>query len=934
MNSRLLFLFWFLIATLMSAGTYILIQDDADRSASGHERLLEHRRACLPLLRGRSDVIVMVEERLLACISGIRSFSAASVQLIARRLDRDFSGKIRFAIFDRHRNVMLSRNFPKTKQQALRDFFFTVVEREGSAAQASASEVLVGPTLHRLFGRLETRIRHNWVDVQPVHMLGESGFFLSAPIMDHIRPDLGQWKWRNLVDLDNTRPHPEPSGCVGAFVPLRLINQSWLERMFRRHSGLFPTPLKVGNLERRVSRSALPESLRNRLLESMKRHSQDVMIEGNMLAGFCRFPHLPTRGIFFFHHIPGNEALSRTCIVLLAGSLLLSAWSLAVFRRSKGEPGGAPSVGRKCAMLLSLAVLVPTIGFALTASGARERERLAFLEDGFARLDARLLRIEQENALAMGETSAESKRLLAELRAPRQLPTPAETQKLIVRHPLLHLIMMFYSARNMKEPALINVASGSQEEILIPFLNALTENADLKPESMKMRKSDAFQSLIFDLAISLFGAEGLYRLFLEQDCLLSLRFFDDSAWSYTHISPETPGKAPFLAFLTYDLTKIKRLAALTALRQDGPERVPSITLCLPARYRISFYPERASRYPFIRQIITRIVLEGGIQKLVLRIGGRPYQLLARPLSGLEFTGLALAPLPPNESRLGIEMAVATAYPLIVGVLLLMMFGSFYLKPVMALGRAVDGIAAGDVSRRVPIVSNDELGDLCRGFNRMAEGLAEKELLRRFLSDLTLEAVTKGDDRGQATRVRAAILFSDIRGFTTLAEQHTPEEVTAMLNRYFTRMESAIEAQAGSIDKFIGDAIMAVFLPVLGRPDVAIRAVDAALAMRTELAGFNQERTSEGRFTIKAGVGIAVGEVLLGMLGRPDGRRDFTVTGPTVNLAARMEKRSKEASHTFITICPATAAMVFSADHRKGVILPEHSDSPTAYEILE
>jgi len=234
---------------------------------------------------------------------------------------------------------------------------------------------------------------------------------------------------------------------------------------------------------------------------------------------------------------------------------------------------------------------------------------------------------------------------------------------------------------------------------------------------------------------------------------------------------------------------------------------------------------------------------------------------------------------------------------------------------------------------VPITSDDELGRLGEGFNRMTAGLAEKEYLGRFLSGVARSRLRAGATlEEQAVRTRATVMFSDIRGFTTLAERHPPEAIVEMLNRYFTGMTRAIEAEGGFVEKFIGDAIMAVFLPALGRTHPAERAARAALAMRRELADFNTAREAAGQFPIRTGIGLATGEVLLGMLGRADGRRrDFTVTGPTVNAAAAMEKRSKEARTTGLVLCPETAGFV--AGLGTAHPLPAHDDLPPALEFM-
>ncbi len=197
-----------------------------------------------------------------------------------------------------------------------------------------------------------------------------------------------------------------------------------------------------------------------------------------------------------------------------------------------------------------------------------------------------------------------------------------------------------------------------------------------------------------------------------------------------------------------------------------------------------------------------------------------------------------------------------------------------------------------------------------------------------MSDIAKDAIT-GKQTTKATRIEATILFSDIRSFTTLSETYAPEEIGLMLNSYMTVMEEVIEKHGGSIEKFIGDAIMALFLPRLGLPHPAVRAAKAAHQMMKRLDEFNTLRKKENRFTIKNGAGIASGELIMGTMGNLKGRKDYTVTGPTVNLAAEMEKWSKQTVHLPIVLCAKSQQIV--QDHGINCNKLELENQLEAYE---
>jgi adenylate cyclase len=141
-------------------------------------------------------------------------------------------------------------------------------------------------------------------------------------------------------------------------------------------------------------------------------------------------------------------------------------------------------------------------------------------------------------------------------------------------------------------------------------------------------------------------------------------------------------------------------------------------------------------------------------------------------------------------------------------------------------------------------------------------------------------------------VEATVLFSDVRSFTTLSEELGPQGIISLLNEYFTLMVDCITDQEGMLDKFIGDAIMAVFGTARRHEDDEDRAVRTAVSMMRELHGFNQRRIADGKRPIDIGIGLNTDTVVSGNIGSPK-RQDYTVIGDGVNLAARLESACKE-----------------------------------------
>lgn len=158
-----------------------------------------------------------------------------------------------------------------------------------------------------------------------------------------------------------------------------------------------------------------------------------------------------------------------------------------------------------------------------------------------------------------------------------------------------------------------------------------------------------------------------------------------------------------------------------------------------------------------------------------------------------------------------------------------------------------------------------------------------------------------------TRTNVTILLADIRNFTSLSEQMPPEQVVDLLNTYYPRIINAVFRHHGMLDKFIGDAVLAVFGLPVSQEDDALRAVRAALEIRREVSALNRERARKRQVAIEIGIGISSGDVISGNIGS-ERRMDYTVIGDPVNVAARLEDLSKELGHKILVSDSVRAAV--------------------------
>lgn len=235
------------------------------------------------------------------------------------------------------------------------------------------------------------------------------------------------------------------------------------------------------------------------------------------------------------------------------------------------------------------------------------------------------------------------------------------------------------------------------------------------------------------------------------------------------------------------------------------------------------------------------------------------------------------------------------------------------RAVGHLSERMQEVRDGHLETRARVDGLDTLAEMSSTFNTMVDGLQQRERIKetfgRYVAAQVAEEILAGRIALGGELRTATVLFSDIRGFTRMSERMTPIEVVAFLNEYLTAMVACVTDNGGVVDKFIGDAVMAVFgTPVSEGPKRdAERAVRCAMAMSERLASINQRRALEGKPAIRIGIGLHTGELVAGNIGSPQ-RMEYTVIGDTVNVCARLESLTKDLGRRTV-LSAATAALV-------------------------
>lgn len=275
------------------------------------------------------------------------------------------------------------------------------------------------------------------------------------------------------------------------------------------------------------------------------------------------------------------------------------------------------------------------------------------------------------------------------------------------------------------------------------------------------------------------------------------------------------------------------------------------------------------------------------------LGGRELILLTE-MDAAE----ALAPI----LRLRNVLVVAAAVLCAAWALLARLLARHLTQPLTALVGLCAKVGAGDLSAQATVAGRDELNRFADVFNQMVAGLRErdrvKQIFGRYVTTQVSERVLKHGVKLGGERKQLTILFSDIRGFTTMAEGMQPEQVVELLNEYFSEMVEAVVECGGVLDKFIGDGMLAVFGSLDEDKDHRKSAVTAGLRMKAKLAKINGEREMRGQPAIHIGIGIHTDEVVVGHIGSRD-RVEHTVIGDGVNTCSRVESMNKELGTTLL-----------------------------------
>jgi class 3 adenylate cyclase len=357
----------------------------------------------------------------------------------------------------------------------------------------------------------------------------------------------------------------------------------------------------------------------------------------------------------------------------------------------------------------------------------------------------------------------------------------------------------------------------------------------------------------------------------------------------------------------------------------------------------SLKPEELSQ---LTQVLNTMMGKAGEEGVFTTdLGGRPYFGQFIPIKGPG--GEKVADILQLRSKARVLMFLSKLrenFLIIFGSgLFLALLVAFFIsrnitKPLDSLIAATRQVDSGNLEVHVEVDTKDELNVLADSFNTMVKDLKEKERVKsifgRYLPKAVADKVMEqqGELKLGGEQKEVSILFSDIRGFTAISERMSPPELVAMLNDYYTRMIDVLFENGGTLDKTIGDAIMAVFGAPVSDSDSPAKAILTALGMQEALKQFNKDRVARNLEPFEIGIGINTGVVVAGNLGSVK-QFSYTVIGEEVNLASRMCSVAKKGQIIVTESTYRKTKWLFEFNRMEPVTVKNVSQPVQIYEVL-
>ncbi|MGM0601065.1 MAG: adenylate/guanylate cyclase domain-containing protein [Candidatus Rifleibacteriota bacterium] len=891
------------------------------------EAALNRFEKLIPVLQEQAKPVNTASAYIKKAITSTKSWNKASAKDFSHQLTRTFSQDIEILILDNQHQILttnaISLEDTALLQPLMKDFYLNHFKSSPHFNQES-TELLA----KHFDNTVDREVLPNFVNTLTCRYKQRSGLALFAILVPQTSKKSIRKKFALLEPRE--RLHKQFIGSIFAFIPHENFdNTQFLNKAFKDAYETTANKIFFGNrkdlIEKINSNSGNTDALnfKNSSLNKLQGISKDK--SGNYKC----FAHIEiprqnedTDKYFLFFSFrqasPGQKIIYAAVLFLLANNFLLfkvlkNSWQNKISFDFK--------LTRKFVVLAFLACIIPILGLFYQNYLRLQLDQSSLKRKKFAELNEKISKVEINNRTEISELTTAIRRFNSLLKADEPV-NPYKLQNAAYELREHSVLQVYVAAENEKiynfnTKKDWNTQDAKTGTILVKALiRFIQQNLKFKL-GRQSKKQKVKEGLLVETAADAMGVKTLYRLTIKHFQLVPFKLIHGAVWACVTMQRDENNNPSRLVMYIVN-RRLFNEKQIETFQQDQPQKNPELYFMHRGFGMVEkICPAKLEKGVEFQSILQSINNTGGFLNLELKLDNSNLLVSARRLKNMDWSCLTLAPMPESywyNNIIILSLTAVTGYLIVLIILLANSIRGFFLEPVLNLTCNANKIARGEYNIKIDYEQKDEIGALALNMQQMANDLKEKEFLQRFLSDIARDAIS-GNQSTRATRIEATVLFSDIRSFTTLSENYPPEEIAEMLNNYMTLMETVIDQHSGSIEKFIGDAIMAVFLPKIGEKHPALRAVEAGLEMIQALKEFNKAREKNNQFMVKNGIGIASGELLMGTMGNLKGRRDYTVTGSTVNKAEEMEKLTKLAKPLPLVFCQETAREVAHLNYK-------------------
>lgn len=461
-----------------------------------------------------------------------------------------------------------------------------------------------------------------------------------------------------------------------------------------------------------------------------------------------------------------------------------------------------------------------------------------------------------------------------------------------------------------------------------PASKLIIQNAALK--ILQDHRSESFSQPVSIVQATLdeeindfFAVAGFAAHFTNPDQMVRIVFSNDSLFIMLRVvSVNQEQMALILRMPEYiieeQFAKKEFASNLAAVNQNLSHTSLTPELVFYSRYdQVEHLPSETNLWQKLKPEFERAFFIAAEEKGTVELADKKYLYYLRPVSSMNYGTMIpcfLIPLENIERQLfdnRFTIALISFVTILITIIMSLIFSSELLFPVKLIDKAAIEVAENNLNSFLPQMGTDEIGNLALDFNKMLSGVRQHQKMKAYISDSVLESIRNSAIiKSHASRaITGSVMFADVRNFTYLSETHEASEIFKYLNQLMSTIENIVRKHGGRVEKYIGDAMTAVFVnKTINDEKCTLSCVEAAFYIQKFVNSLELDRRQKGLFAASMGIGISTGELLIGEVGSSK-RKDLTTIGFNTELAETLETVSKNGIFSKIILSEQTYLLV-------------------------